>query len=139
METTVPAELLELKSRIETWRSTRKYNREPIPDDLRRAVVEITRRYPSGLIRRVLKLDPWRLREPTAKQSERISTRKKTQAVFFKLPAEAAFREPVSALPQRTADCRLQLERPDGSRFILTLPGLDLASTRQLCADFLRG
>jgi hypothetical protein len=29
-----PADLLELKARFETWRTNRKYVREPIPDEL---------------------------------------------------------------------------------------------------------
>ena len=31
MNSTIPAELLELKARFETWRTNRKYVREPIP------------------------------------------------------------------------------------------------------------
>ena len=34
MNTTIPADLLELKARFETWRTNRKYVREPIPDEL---------------------------------------------------------------------------------------------------------
>ena len=34
MNSTIPADLLELKARFETWRANRKYVREPIPDDL---------------------------------------------------------------------------------------------------------
>ena len=34
MTSTIPAELLELRDRFETWRTNRKYVREPIPDDL---------------------------------------------------------------------------------------------------------
>ena len=37
MHTTIPTDLLELKARFETWRATRKYVREPIPDELRHA------------------------------------------------------------------------------------------------------
>jgi len=33
MESTIPADLLEIKGRFETWRTTRKYMREPIPDE----------------------------------------------------------------------------------------------------------
>jgi hypothetical protein len=32
MNSTTPADLLELKVRFETWRANRKYVREPIPD-----------------------------------------------------------------------------------------------------------
>ena len=34
MDSTIPVDLLELKTRFETWRTNRKYVREPIPDEL---------------------------------------------------------------------------------------------------------
>jgi len=34
MNSTIPADLLELKARFETWRTNRKYVREPISDEL---------------------------------------------------------------------------------------------------------
>jgi len=34
MNSIIPAGLLELKARFETWRANRKYLREPIPDEL---------------------------------------------------------------------------------------------------------
>jgi len=34
MNSTIPADLLELSARFETWRANRKYVREPIPDEL---------------------------------------------------------------------------------------------------------
>src|SRR5215471_16925061 len=58
METTIPAELLELKSRFDHWRKTRRYSRQPLPEDLRQAAMEICRLYPRALVRRVLKVDP---------------------------------------------------------------------------------
>jgi hypothetical protein len=35
MADSVPTELLELQTRFETWRASRKYDRESIPDELR--------------------------------------------------------------------------------------------------------
>ena len=35
METTIPAELLDLKARLDQWRANRKYLRQPLPPDLR--------------------------------------------------------------------------------------------------------
>jgi hypothetical protein len=42
----VPTELLELQTRFETWRSSRKYVRESMPDELRSAALEMLRSYP---------------------------------------------------------------------------------------------
>jgi hypothetical protein len=58
MNSTIPADLLELKARFEIWRANRKYLREPIPDELWGAAADISRRYRPSLVGRVLKLDP---------------------------------------------------------------------------------
>jgi len=34
MNSTIPADILELNTRFETWRTNRKYVRAPIPDEL---------------------------------------------------------------------------------------------------------
>jgi hypothetical protein len=57
MEKTIPAELLDLKSQIDHWRATRQHIREPMPAELRQAVVKISKRSPA-FVRRVLKIDP---------------------------------------------------------------------------------
>ena len=136
MDSTVPADLLKLKTRLEAWRATRRYARQPIPDEFRQAAAEMAGRYSPSLVRSVLKLDPWRLKKPSAKNPARAHH--KPQTAFFTLPSEAALLLPGSSAPQDLAGCRLQIERPDGSRLTLMLPALDLASARQICADFLR-
>jgi hypothetical protein len=65
-------DLLELQARFDQWRANRKYNREPIPDHLRDAALEISRRYPSSLLRQVLKIQLCRLM-PKAKTNARRS------------------------------------------------------------------
>jgi hypothetical protein len=149
----IPAELLELQARFAHWRSTRKYVRESIPDELRSAALEMTRRFPPSLIHRVLKLDPSRLENKAAgKRSTRTAVTKKKLAArrptrtavtklspaFFKLPTSAALPAD-SSPPQTPPPCRLQLERPDGSRLTLILPSSDASAIKLLCADFLRG
>jgi hypothetical protein len=57
MNSTIPAYLLELKTRFETWRTNRKYLREPIPNELWNAAAGLSRRYSPSLVSRVLKLD----------------------------------------------------------------------------------
>ena len=138
MNSTIPADLFELKARFETWRTNRKYVREPIPDELWNAAADLSRCYPPSLVGRVLKLDPSRLKKFLLKRPARTSTRRKPQTAFFQLPTELPLPEAGSSSPQRPAGCRLQIERPDGSRLTLTLPSLDLVSISRLCADFLR-
>src|SRR5262245_16968723 len=138
MTSTIPADLLELNTRFETWRANRKYVREPIPDELWRAAADLSRRYPPSLVGRVLKLDPSRLKKFLLKRSPRTSVRKKPQATFFQLSTGVVLPEVGSPLPPIPTGCRLQIERPDGSRLTLTLPSLDLTSISRLFADFLR-
>jgi hypothetical protein len=135
MDSTIPADLLKLKARLEAWRATRKYARQPIPDEFRQAAAEMTERHPPSLVRRVLKLDPWRTKKPATRKPDRA--RHKPQTAFFTLSHEPTLLLPGSSAPQNLAGCRLQIERPDGSRLTLTLPALDLASARQICVDFL--
>jgi hypothetical protein len=138
VNSTIPADLLELKARFETWRTTRKYLREPIPDELWNAAADLSRRYPASLVGRILKLDPSRLKRLLTKRSARASTRKGAQAAFFQLPTGTTPSEVGSPLPHSQLGCRIQIERPDGSRLMLTLPSLDLVSVSRLCTDFLR-
>ena len=136
MDSTVPADLLKLKARLEAWRATRKYARQSIPDEFRQAAADMTERHPLSLVRRVLKLDPWRMKKPATKKSDRACH--KPQTAFFTLTPEPTLLLPGSSTPQNLAGCRLQIERPDGARLTLTLSSLDLVSINRLCADFLR-
>ena len=134
----IPDDLLELQARFVQWRANRKYNREPIPDQLRDAALEMSRRYPPSLLQRVLKIQLCRLMLK-AKTNARRSKRQQPQTAFFQLPPPAASLDAESLTPQTSTACRLQLERLDGARLSLTLPSLDAAALHALCADFLRG
>jgi hypothetical protein len=82
MNSTIPVDLLELKARFETWRTNRKYVREPIPEEFWNAAADLCRRYPTSLVGRVLKLDSSKLKRLLIKRSARTSVRKKLQASF---------------------------------------------------------
>ena len=137
LETTIPAELLDLKTRLDHWRANRKYPRQPLPAELRQAAIAISQKYRGSLVRRVLKIDPWRLNKSMGKKSAHPSGNKQ-QTTFFKLPISPLLPEHLSGAMSAT-DCRLHLERPDGARLTLTLPGLDLNSITRLADLFLRG
>src|SRR5262245_52338847 len=97
MDTSIPDDLLEIKARFDAWRKNRKHLREPVPDDLRQAVVEMSRRYPSSLVRRVLKLDPSRFKKSVTNPAVRTRSRQKPQPPFFELLADATSPDPASA------------------------------------------
>jgi len=138
MNSTIPADLLDLKDRFETWRTTRKYLREPIPDELRQAATEMSQRYSPALVGRVLKLDSSRLKKLGAKPARRKAPLKKPQSAFFKLPTDVILPESNAPFSQATTSCRLFFERPDGARLTLILPSLDLANINRLCSEFWR-
>src|SRR5262249_8709753 len=137
----IPSDLLKLKIRLDAWRKKRKYLRQPIPDEFRRAALELCRRYPHSLIRRVLKLQPSRLKSPDRNRQTRSATtaararaRKQPPTAFFELPIEVASPK---ASPECAANSRLVIERADGARLTIFLPSLDQASLSTLCANFL--
>jgi hypothetical protein len=76
MDSIVSAELLKLQARLEAWRSTRRYARQPIPEEFRQAAAETIERYSPSLVRRTLKLDPLRLKKPVTKKSNRCPSQK---------------------------------------------------------------
>lgn len=138
MNSHLPADLLELKAQFDHWRSIRPYIRQPIPEDLRHAALEMSQRYSPALVGRVLKLDPQRLKKSVPKPARQKNSLKKPQAAFFKLPTEVIFpNSDTSVIPAATG-CRLLLERPDGARLTLMLPSLDLTEINRLCSDFWR-
>ncbi len=136
----IPNELLELKARFDQWRATRKTRSEPIPDELCSEALEMTKRFSSSLLLKVLKVQVWHLKNRGGtKRSVRAAAPKSSKAAFFKLP-QPTTQAPAESLTSQTSTAyRLQLERPDGSRLTLTLPSLDAAALNALCADFLRG
>lgn len=84
------AELLKINSCFDHWRKTRRFSREPLPEDLRRAAMEFCHLFPRALVRRGLKVDPWRLNQSPSKTS---APRKKSQTAFFQLPINVGLPE----------------------------------------------
>jgi len=81
MDSTVPADLLKLKTRLEAWRTTRRYARQPIPAEFRHAAADMAGRYSPSLVRSVLKLGSWRLKKPSTKKPSRAHH--EPQTAFF--------------------------------------------------------
>jgi hypothetical protein len=135
----IPTELLELQSRLDAWRAKRDHIRQQLPEDLKQAILELIDRYQPSLLRRVLNIDPWKLKRlQLSTGSIQAAARKSSQTAFFKLP-QLAPPPPAASSSSQISDCRLELERPDGARLIFTLPGLDVSTINLLCSDFLRG
>jgi len=63
---------------MEAWRATRRYARQPILEEFRQAAAEMTERHSPSLVRRVLKLDPWRIKKPATKKLKRAQHKLQT-------------------------------------------------------------
>ena len=62
MDSTLPQDLLDLKIRVNHWRTSRRLILEALPKELREAITESLSRHPVRLIKKALKLDPYRFR-----------------------------------------------------------------------------
>jgi hypothetical protein len=99
----LPNELLELKARFDQWRANRKYQSEPIPDELRSAGLEMTKRFSSSLLLKVLKVQVWHLKKRGGtKRSVRAASPKSSKAAFFKLP-QPLTQAPAESLTSQTS------------------------------------
>lgn len=135
----ITPELLEMKARLDAWRAERNHIRQALPAELKSAILELSPRYSPSILRRVLKINPWKLkRAPTVASASRVSARRSTTTAFFKLP-DPTITPTLSPSSRTINDCRLQLERPDGTRLCLTLPAHDLSIIQMFAAELLKG
>jgi hypothetical protein len=132
METNIPADLLDLKARFDEWYKMRKCIRSRIPDDLRLAAIEMLRRYPPALICNLCRINRSTLNR--LRGSKKLHKKPKSKEPFFILPSPSL---PEPAASHSNGGCRIQLERPDGSRLTLILPLLDSSTITSLCGHFL--
>jgi hypothetical protein len=133
MDTNIPAELLDLKARFDEWYKTRQCIRSRIPDDLRLAVIEMLRRYPPALICSLCRISRSSLNR--LRRTKKSLKKSKSKEPFFILPSPT-LPEPHPATSYSNGGCRIQLERPDGSRLTLFLPLLDSSTITSLCNHF---
>lgn len=133
MDVTMPADLLDLKTQFEAWRQTRKA-RDPIPQELRQAAIKLLDHYAASTICHACRLHPRTLQTSFKPKSARAVAEAKPpekERAFFQLPVP-------SPLPQSATECRVVIERSDGSRLTLSLHSPDAATLTTLCSDFLR-
>lgn len=72
MDSNFPQDLLDLKNRIDHWRLTRRFVREALPAELREAIIQILSHHPVSLIKKALKLDPYRFRTSSINTSSAL-------------------------------------------------------------------
>lgn len=69
MDSNFPQDLLDLKNRIDNWHLTRRFVREALPAELREAIIQMLSRHPVSVIKKALKLDPYRFRTSSVNTS----------------------------------------------------------------------
>ena len=66
MDSSFPQDLLDLKCRVDHWCTSRRLILEALLTELREAITESLARHPVRLIKKALKLDPYRFRMTTS-------------------------------------------------------------------------
>src|SRR5262245_54430394 len=118
MKSTIPSDLLKLKKRFEAWRRTRT-KRSKTPDHLLQAAAALLDHYSASIVCRVCGIN---LRTLQRRSSSNASQRRSPAPAPNFFPLSLTLSQPeVSSPPQVQIDCRLLLERPDGTRLSIFL------------------
>lgn len=134
-------DLQQVKTAFENFRSGRVGKHKPrLPENLWAAAVGLLDHYPFDVVWRELRVKPnyLRKRATAAKGLPPQPVAKKPK--FLALTARdlrAINSDPGENVTSRS-DCRLVIERGDGSRLTLNLP-IDWLRIHELCTSFLRG
>lgn len=145
-------DLEEVKRAFEKFRSERK-GKERIPERLWAAAVELLSDYPINVVWRELQLKPEYLKMKAGLTIRHTKSKNKSPKFLSLNPNElTAINNSVNkgvnksssqiintaSLHHQSGECRLIIERADGSRLQLNLP-IDWLHIEALCTNFLRG
>jgi len=133
MNSTTPQDLLDLKSRIDLWRSTRRFIRQPIPDDIRLAIAQATSRHSPSLVKKVLQLDPYRFKPAPSSTTKSAKSVPSIQQIDF-----VTLTPITDPLPDHDL-CHHQINRRDGTHLTLSLPPSRPDLVKEICLAFIRG
>jgi hypothetical protein len=139
------SDLEQVKKAFENFRAGRSAgSKKRLPENLWAQAVALLEHYPFRQVWQELRLKPEYLKLRAGLTSKERAIVKKKSPKFLTLKASelnainngANTTAPSSA--KQTSECRLVIERVDGSRLTLNLP-IDWSRIEELCADFLRG
>lgn len=145
-------DLEQVKRAFESFRAGRS-GKERLPENLWGQAIALLEHYSLSVVCRELRLKPNYLRQraQAVRQGSREKfklhnsakkPRAKPQQDFLSLTASQLSSVPISTQllqPNSSlSECRVMIERRDGSRLQLTVP-MDWTRIEALCADFLRG
>ncbi|MDQ3684949.1 MAG: hypothetical protein M3430_05030 [Acidobacteriota bacterium] len=135
MDSSVPVDLADLKTQLDSWRQSHR-KRARIPDHFYQTAVSLLDRYSVSAICQQTRLRPASLRKHAA------PTRAAAPTPVVPPPSPFLQLDPTDLVPRHASaadsHARLLFERADGSRLTLHLPTADPARLEALCLTFLR-
>lgn len=149
MEEQIAGDLSRIKQAFERWRGERK-GRSRIPEQLWSSAIELLDYYPFHKVREELKLNSKQLQNRaqsmgkiTKHQIYKKSSSSKVKKAFLSLTAKDLIKANQSLYTNNEessndTDCRMILERADGSKLTLNLP-INWTAVESICNNFWRG
>lgn len=138
------SDLQQVKSQFENFRA-RRTGKERLPENLWAAAVALLDHYPFKVVWRELRLKPEYLKRHAGLAKDRAAPTREKSPTFLALTTgelraiKNGTNKKIAALSvNHGVECRLVIERVDGSRLLLNLP-VEWSCIEALCASFLRG
>ena len=137
-------DLQEVKSKFDSFRADRKGKKE-LPENLWAEAVALLDHYPFQVVWRELRLKPEYLKRRAGLVKDNEVPKRERSPKFLALTSSelteiknAANKKIALPSVNQALECRLAIERGDGSRLQLNLP-IDWPRIEALCSSFLRG
>jgi hypothetical protein len=135
-------DLQDVKSKFDSFRADRKGKKE-LPENLWAEAVALLDHYPFQAVWRELRLKPEYLKRRAGMAKDNEAPKRERSPKFLTLTSSELAeikndRNKKIAAQSVAAQCRLVIDRGDGSRLELNLP-VDWPRIEALCSSFLRG
>ena len=132
-----------VRSQFESWRAERSRVSLPFPQSLRSAATQLLKDYPINIVCEELAISAEQLRNWQGTNGSKANVKKVSVSPsepFLELKASqlsAVKTTPNIAAAASRAECRIVIERVDGSRLSVNLPA-DWEQLEAFCTNFLR-
>ena len=138
-----PEKLQAVRSQFESFRAERTRVSQPFPQSLRKAATQLLKDNPINIVCQELAISAEQMRKWQGTNNSKANAKKATASsneTFLELKASQL--NPVKAVPNIAAvtpstECRIVIERVDGSRLVVSVPA-DWAQVAAFCTNFLR-
>ena len=128
------------RSQFESWRAERSRVSEPFPPSLRSAATELLKDYPINIVCQELAISAEQLRKWQGINDSKVHVKKASVSLsepFLELKASQLSAATPNITAQSRTECRIVIERVDGSRLMVSLPA-DWTQLEAFCTNFLR-